>query len=183
MTERPTRHTEAVRLAAATAFAPKFIEWLDENRFGDQRPMDVRLKGVIHDVLLQLPPHERDAFRLACAVEAIGYDGNAELVDLMDEWDGHLEATTREEVARWVTQNDIQPWFKVGDKLNVIVSGVDYDGTIHSISRERAEYVVNIQALGHVPAGQMGTSGIVFTFERLHGLDEHAAVTPHRPAP
>ncbi len=90
---------------------------------------------------------------------------DAELVEILDGWNGFVAMAQHAAVATWVTLHNIVPELAAGAACRV--DGMD--GVIVQIDRQQACYTVSIAALGHLSAaersaGTPGTSGRILPY-------------------
>jgi hypothetical protein len=100
-------------------------------------------------------------------LERAGWMPDRNMVEWLDDntvWDAHREA-----VIEWVKTEGITASLPVGACVTVSHrmhnDGAPAQGVITRIDADEAKYTVRVPSWGHVPDGQIGTQGIILTFE------------------
>ncbi len=154
---RPKRYDEAITKAAAKSIAPEVKRWLHD---------DTTLEQVETDLLKSMRYGGGDGYELAKSIERVGYNPDAELVEILDGV-GIAKIRAHDAACReWVTANNIQPpaigswvtWPKCHEKN----SG---QGEVTRNNPEGTSTVC-FAALGHIKEG-LGTHGYVVAWEEL----------------
>ena len=157
---RPDRYDEAVIARAAALLFDRLPTDCDGRADGDE---DLRDALVDHE----------DGYAIARALETRGWVVDAEMVAALDG--GCLADALDELTEQWVKTSGIRPRLALGAaatvKLTGRLNGV-FEGTIGRIHERDGTYTVRIPALGHVPAGQLGTQGLVLPWENVDGEPE-----------
>jgi hypothetical protein len=153
MSKRPTINDETVIYQAAKILAVKVAEWLDD---GETAPTDSELIENIKDAIR----HNDDGFDIAVEMQDIGYDPDAELVDILDKAFIIKKALVEEACEDWVIVNKING---PDIKTKVLVNG---NTGIVIKNHKDGRSTVSIPALGHVLEGA-GTHGKVINWEDL----------------
>ncbi len=121
--------------------------------------------------------YEEDGYRIAKYLDDLGWDADADLVELMDQLgcarhDAHQQATRA-----WVADEQIRPLFAMGQQVEFTQRQQRLSGEITKIDHQHAKYLVFVASLGHVRNG-IGTLGTFVPFEDVQPASEPAAVSP-----
>jgi hypothetical protein len=109
-----------------------------------------------------------NGYDLAKEMEGLGYEPDAQLVDILDSAVFHLYSVENRKLAEWVVASGARPKLKVGDRVKVrkfLADKTLYDGEIVSIDEKQGKYTVFSEALGHVRPPSQGALGIVHAWE------------------
>lgn len=137
-TKRPSRNSDAVREAVADALMPSILRYLGDSQNGDERDAILKTLTLCHDW---------DGYELVRELESRCYwDGDRELVEIMDSADVHRTRIHGELVKQWVKDFDIKPQFAIGDRVRYR----EHEGIIANIYEKKASYIVSVPSLGHV---------------------------------
>jgi hypothetical protein len=156
--KRPNRNDAAVKAAAAEALAVKVNEYLHQREW-DQK-----------EIAEQLLPYitEDDGCKFAIHLKGDGWDPDMGLAEVLDG--DHLGDAHRQAVTQWAIGYQIYPRYAVGDLASYrdVFSKTYVHGKIVAIDKFRAQYLV-ASAPDHVPAGEVGTQGVLVDFEDIDG--------------
>jgi len=109
-----------------------------------------------------------DGYELAKKMERNwSADVDTELVNILDGFSHIIHMTCNEAERQWVKDCCITPKHSVGYIVKTTVRGKEYFGTIVSIYKDQAQYIINIPELGHAKEGEMGTQGTIKHFEDI----------------
>jgi hypothetical protein len=152
MDKRPVRSTEKIAREAAEAMYPKLHEWLEgQDGYVPEGSEEDEKESVVSRVAKAIQ-YEENGYQVAKDLERVGWDPDAELVDLLDTGvSRHKEAAYERAVEAWVMQEGLKPAKKVGDLVSTRSPTTSITGTVVRVDEKRASYVINSPALGHKP--------------------------------
>jgi hypothetical protein len=99
---------------------------------------------------------EFDGYRIAQDLEHLGWNADAQLVELMETLGHERSEAHRAIVHQWVIDEGITPKLAVGDQVSFTQrrpEGNRFEGEITKIDGEHAQYLINVPSLGHVRDG------------------------------
>ncbi len=162
--KRPTEGDENVIHAAVDDALPHIQQYLAQHE-------DFQQHSVLREALIDLLYHctTEDGYDRAKYLDQnFHWKPDAELVELLDKFPDIRQAY-RGAIASWVKAVKIEPTLPVGARVPVRVQSGQYQGTIARIENDHGEYMVRIEALGHVAEGQIGIHGYYFEWESIEG--------------
>lgn len=147
----------------ASKLLKKVKDWASQD--GDD---DVCQKEI-EDILSE--SYDWDGYHLAKRYEEIYLLSNvdANLVEILDDAEYIFANYQIDKIKEWVSEYNIEPKFKVGDKVMADLNRLRYEGEIVRVYNENATYVVYVESMGHVKEG-MGTNGIVLAYEKVEAF-------------
>ena len=156
---RPKRTDEEVTDLAAKRLVPEVMQWLGDHAEEQRTYEDLRkvLKWSIDD----------DGFELAQEMGRLGYEPDADLVEILDgagRTDAH-EAIVEE----WVRAHDLRLALPIGAQVTAQVNRKTVTGEIVALYPKTAQYIVMVPSEGHVKTG-FGTRGYAVGFESVQPL-------------
>lgn len=113
-----------------------------------------------------------NGYEIAKAIENDwGIQPDADLCEILDGVHWVKRECIDEQIKQWAKLEQIDPQYKVGDKVTVNIEFPNKDkgiheGTIISVDSEKAQYTINFPSLGHVLSGN-GTRGRVLNYEEV----------------
>lgn len=163
-TERPKYDYKQMREYTAKKLLQEVLEWhaqWDEDEPVDEETILKELENCVGN---------DDGYEIARSLDQqYNWSPDTSLVEILDNSFFHMHDAQKMLIKKWVTENDIQPEFEVGQ--TVIFrhftgeGGKVSKGTITRIEKDTAQYVINSKELGHVEEGQLGTTGIYCDYE------------------
>jgi hypothetical protein len=162
-TRRPTIHNEEVVGLAARNLVAKAVRE-DANLEGRE---DDFLVGVSHAI-----QYNDDGYDICRSLESDGWEPDAKLVEIMDQaiFEKMEALSTAEQV--WAAKEKIVMRFGVREAVTFADrTGAWQRGVILSVDERRAKYTVFCEALGHVPQGQSGVSGVILNEEECSAAE------------
>ena len=157
MARRPSIHDEEVVGLAARNLVAKAVR---ENEGLEGREHDL-IVGVSHAI-----QYNDDGYDICRSLESDGWEPDAKLVEIMDQAIFEKMDALRMAEAVWAAKEKIVMRFGVREAVSFADrTGAWQRGVILSVDERRAKYTVFCEALGHVPQGQNGVSGIILNEE------------------
>lgn len=156
MNKRPNSYDPKIITAAVREILPDVVRWLADDR--------VSQHDLLND-LVRVLSGSCDGYRAAKKMEDVGYEPDAELVEILDAYSTY--SALRDAERRWVAENNIAAVFAVGTVVKARWGGRPIVGPICEIHSETAHYIVQ-----HDPA-QNG--GAVVCFEDVEGVLSEAS--------
>lgn len=133
---RPKEHEKAIREAAVALILPEVLAWLGEDA-GDE-------ESVKKD-LLKATGWCLDGYEISKDLDQIGWDPDAELVEIMDGFSFKVFEAHRNALKEWVIANNVTLSLRVGTIVTVPQKLAEkYPGTwtIARLEPETAQYAV-----------------------------------------
>lgn len=124
--ERPTDETPSVRAKALDDLLGRFLEWVAAD--GEQITEDERERA--RNQLDESLKWHRNGYETAKDLERIGYSPDAELVDMLDGWDGDLICAEDAAVRAWVKEVQPKKLHAVGDRIRAKYGSKVIEGKI-----------------------------------------------------
>lgn len=147
----------------AKKLLPQVIEWLGDDFDKDEPYLLTQLERCLDR------EREWDGYKLT---KALDWDGDRDLVEIMDAAGSYRNEAHRAAVKRWVCDYDIKPAFHAGDHVEIEHERERISGEIVSVDLELATYTVHCSSLGHIKpnSDSTGTIGFIVSFESVQPL-------------
>lgn len=158
---RPRLTDKSVVDAAARKLFPEVKEWMGD-MFKTCRETE---ETVLTDLRDAIKREWIDGYRMARFLEKeCTWTPDCRLVEILEGVD--LHGCLRDAERLWVIKNQIRPALAVGDPCRFTQSNSGRIGTITAIHPE-GKYSIYCPALGHVPAGHLGTQATIVAWETV----------------
>lgn len=146
LSSRPNLYSESVIRQTAELVYSKFIVNYLKNA-GEENP-DADKDYIIKDLVKAL--WYDDGFRCAKELNHCSWECDAELVDILEQAQNIKYNIIEKLTKEWVVENNINPELEIGQNCSFTSQGKKYIGSIIKIEKERAQYLIFCEALGHV---------------------------------
>lgn len=131
---RPRRHDPEVVERAIDLLLPDVLRWIgDDKDLGSVRPNLVKILAHTSDV---------DGYALARKLDDMGWCPDAQLVEILDDFELDLGEALKEKVRDWVRSHDLRLTLREGDPVTFEANRSPLEGTISSLLPDTAEYEV-----------------------------------------
>lgn len=157
---RPKRGDAAVIDRAARELLPDVMQWLDGE--GEEERTYQDLRKVLDRAF------EYDGYDLAQEMDRLGYESDAELVEILDG--GGINDAHRAVVEEWVRAHDLRLSLPIGTQVIARLYQRTVTGEVTALHPKTAEYTVMVPSEGHVKTGP-GTHGYFVGFENVQPVD------------
>jgi hypothetical protein len=158
---RPTAIRENYIEAVAEALVPDVINWL-----GSRNGCEDTVKECLIEAMKRCGSW--GGFEIAREMEKIGgYDPDIYLAEILHYAEAHFISAYDADLERWITRENIQPAYGVGDEVWVYHLKNQYEGKIIKIFPKHGRYCVCIPELGHVMPPMSGINGIIVDYEQV----------------
>lgn len=124
---------------------------------------DTRLVEDFYDAFIY---SKQDAYNMTKDLDNCGYDVNASVVELCDDYVSEIMNFNRKLVKEWVKSNNIQCPYKLDDVVEYKENGKVHKGIISNVNLKEGTVVLCCESEGHVRSGT-GTQGYVVNYEEI----------------
>lgn len=158
---RPSYLSEEVNSLTTERVVPKIIQWVCQE---GGTPSAQELEAIKAEIFSAIE-YDDDAYQIAKNLEYVGWDPDADLVNLLDDV-AHQRYLAHKEIVycSWILAYGVTAKFALGDQVSFTFKGKKETGEIIKIYPDTAQYTIHCPQHGHVKKGA-GTHGHIINFE------------------
>lgn len=155
---RPSQNMSLINEKIVDMLLPKVLQWMECNLEDKDYVFQVRYD------LINAIEFTDDPYKIVKNLESQSWEGDRDLIDIMDEIYMLRHEAYNSLIKEWVIQHNIKPEYSVGTLVNFKIRSVSYKGEIINVDGALGEYVIFSEQYGHV-RDENGTQGIRIPFE------------------